>query len=178
MSISRRQLKRLRKRAVPAAQGQAPAGTPAGLGTLHRRAHADRREPQRPAPRPLGASRRPGLAHRLADALIWWAGIEALDARLTALETAFGELETSLADLLDRLDLLEAALPDPAQIAELVTNVESLLTRVTSLENLTTTLQGNLTTLTGTVTTLQGSVTTLQGRSARWSPRSRASAPA
>jgi len=163
VSISRKQLRRLRKRAVPALKVKRPR--------VPRRASALSTDELMRVVESLAAQlsalsgRVDGLA-ALTDSQFrsLLVRIQAVEARVTALETALGNLELSVADLLDRLDLLEASLPDPAQLAQLVSDVQSLLTRVTALEALTSTLGNNLSALTTTVTSQQSAISALQGQ--------------
>lgn len=163
VKISRKQRKRLRKRAVPAMKVKRPR-VPA-------RASALSTDELMRIVESL-AAQLSGLSRRVDDLAAFtsyrfdymFTRLQATEARLAALEVAFGQLQGSFADLLARINLLESILPDPAQIATLVTNVQSLLERVTAQETLTATLGTTVATLTGTVSTLQGQITTLQGQ--------------
>jgi len=90
--------------------------------------------------------------------------LESHTDRMNTLTNTLGTLETSVTQFLDRLTLLESAVPNTAELIKLQSDVTSLLSRATSLESVTGGLTTNLGNLTTTVAGLQGSLTGLSGQ--------------
>lgn len=160
--LSRKQVKRLRKRSVPAFAVRrvsvvARASSLSNDDLARMVAELDAR---------LTAlsQRVDGLAASNAAQMAALRGdLDSLTARTDALETGFASFGSSLDSLLTRIELLEG-LVDPELLASLSDNVDSLLGRADTLEGVTGGLTTSLGGLTGTVSGLQTSLTTAQGQ--------------
>jgi hypothetical protein len=160
--LSRRQVRKLRKRSVPAfvvkrVSVVARASSLSNDDLARMVAELDARL--------TGLSRRvDAMAASNASQFAALRGdLDALGVRTGTLESGFSTFGQSLATLLARLDALEGSL-DPSLLAALRGDVDSLLGRVGGLEGVTGGLTSSLATLTGTVGGLQTSLATVQGQ--------------
>lgn len=90
-------------------------------------------------------------------------GLDSVTARTGVLESGFAGFGGSLDSLLARIDLLEG-LVDPDLLASLSDDVDSLLGRTDALEGVTGGLTSSLATLNGTVGGLEASLSGVQGQ--------------
>lgn len=160
--LSRKQVKRLRKRSVPAFTVK-KVSVVARLATLStddlKRMIAEldaRLTALSQRVDGLAASNAAGMAALRSD-------LDAVVVRTSALEGRFDELGTSLGTLLTRIELLEGVI-DPDLLAALRGDIDSLLGRTGTLEGTTGLLTTSLGTLSTTVGGLGTSLTTVQGQ--------------
>jgi hypothetical protein len=160
--LSRKQVKRLRKRSVPAF-AVTKVSVVARLATLSTD-DLKRMVAELDARLTALSQRVDGLAASNAAGMAALRGdLDAVVARTSALETRFDELGSSLGTLLTRFELLEG-LVDPDLLAALRGDVDALLGRTGTLEGTTGLLTTSLGTLSGTVGGLGTSLTTVQGQ--------------
>jgi hypothetical protein len=160
--LSRKQVKRLRKRSVPAFAVR-KVGVVARASSLSNDDLA-RMVAELDARLTALSQRVDGMAALNAAQFASLRGdLDSLVARTGVLESGFASLGGSLDDLLSRVDLLEG-LVDPDLLAALQGDVDSLLGRTDTLEGVAGGLTSSLSGLTGTVGGLETSLNTIDAQ--------------
>jgi hypothetical protein len=160
--LSRKKIKRLRKRSVPSF-AVSKVGVIARASALSNDDLA-RMIAELDARLTALSQRVDGLAaSNAAQLAALRSDFDGLSARTGVLESGFASLGGSLDTLLARIDLLEGIV-DPDLLAALQGDVGSLLSRTGTLEGVTGGLNSSLTTLTGTVGGLESSLGDVQGQ--------------
>jgi hypothetical protein len=160
--LSRKQVKRLRKRSVPSFAVRKVSVT-ARASSLSNDDLA-RMVAELDARLTALSQRVDGMASSNAAQFASLRGdLDGLAARTAVLESSFASLGGSLDTLLARIDLLEGLI-DPELLAALLDDVDSLLGRTDTLEGVTGGLTSSLAGLTGTVGGLETSLNAIDGQ--------------